>query len=190
MRRATRRYGLGVMNADPTEPGDSTRALSDLPPQNRLPALGRRGGGWVALQLVVFALAGATGWFGTRWAEPARPWLWAGAGVTFAAAIVLLLAGGAGLGRQLTPFPRPVATGQLRQDGIYRLVRHPIYGGVILCLLAWALASSPLALVTFALGCVFFEAKRRREESWLLAKYSGYEAYRGQVRSRFIPYLW
>ena len=106
------------------------------------------------------------------------------------AGIALLLAGGAGLGRQLTPFPRPVSTGELRQDGIYGLVRHPIYGGVILCLLAWALVSSPLALVPFAVGAAFFEAKRRREEAWLVAKFSGYEEYRKQVRRRFIPYLW
>ena len=178
------------MNSNPRLPEDSTGASSELPRQTRLPALGRRGGGWVALQIVLFALAGAAGWFGMRWPETARPWLWVGAGLTFAAAIVLLLAGGAGLGRQLTPFPRPLATGELRQDGIYRLVRHPIYGGVLLTLLAWALASSPLALVPWALGCAFFEAKRRREESWLLGQYAGYETYRQHVRSRFIPYLW
>ena len=122
--------------------------------------------------------------------RPRGPGCGSGAGLTFAAAIVLLLAGGAGLGRQLTPFRRPLATGELRQDGIYRLVRHPIYGGVLLTLLAWALASSPLALVPWALGCAFFEAKRRREESWLLGQYAGYETYRQHVRSRFIPYLW
>ena len=141
-------------------------------------------------QGVIFALAAVGGWFGAPWPATARSWFWASAGVVGIAGIALLLAGGAGLGRQLTPFPRPVSTGELRQDGIYGLVRHPIYGGVILCLLAWALASSPLALVPFAVGAAFFEAKRRREEAWLLEQFSGYEEYREQVRRRFIPYLW
>lgn len=144
----------------------------------------------MALQVVILAAALAVGWLGMRWPAAARPWLWAVAGVVGIAGIALLLAGGAGLGRQLTPFPRPVTTGELRQDGIYGLVRHPIYGGVILCLLAWALASSPLALVPLAVGAAFFEAKRRREETWLMAQFSGYGEYREHVRRRFIPYVW
>ena len=157
---------------------------------SRLPALGRRGGGWVVAQGVIFALAAAIGWFGMPWPATARSWLWAAAAAAFVAGIVLLLAGGAGLGRQLTPFPRPLTTGELRQDGIYGLVRHPIYGGVILCLLAWGLASSPLALVPFVLGAGFFDAKRRREEVWLLDQFPDYANYRERIRRQFIPFVW
>lgn len=171
-------------------PHDSSRIASGPPPRSRLPALGRRGGGWVVLQVMLFVAAGVAGWLGMGWPATARPWLWVAAAVAGIAGIALLLAGGAGLGRQLTPFPRPVETGELRQDGIYGLVRHPIYGGVTLCLLAWALVSSPLALVPFALGAAFFEAKRRREETWLLGQFAEYEAYRQRVRRQFIPYLW
>jgi protein-S-isoprenylcysteine O-methyltransferase Ste14 len=155
-----------------------------------LPALGRRGGGWVALQVVVFALAAGVGWLGMPWPAPAKPWLWGVGGVVLVAGIALLLVGGAGLGTQLTPFPRPVDTGALREDGIYGHVRHPIYGGVLLLILGWALVSSPLALVPFALAAGFFDAKRRREEVWLLARYPEYATYREQVPRRFVPFVW
>lgn len=143
----------------------------------------------MALQVVIFALAAAVGWLGSRWPSPARTFALVAGIVVLICGVGQLLAGGAGLGRQLTPFPRPLETGELRQDGVYGYVRHPIYGGVLLVLLAWALISSPLALLPFALAAVFFDAKRRREEMWLLARYPGYAAYREHVRHSFIPFV-
>lgn len=158
--------------------------------ENRLPDLGRRGGGWVALQAVIFVVAALVGWLGMRWPSPARPWLWVAGIVALVSGVGLLLAGGAGLGKQLTPFPRPVETGVLRQDGVYGFVRHPIYGGVLLLLLGWALVSSPLTLIPFLLAAGFFDAKRRREEMWLVAKYPEYAAYSERVPRRFVPFVW
>ena len=143
------------------------RHPEDRAGRRSLPDLGRRGGGWVALQAVLFVAAAGIGWYGARWPDASRLGLAIAAAVAFFAGIAMLLAGGAGLGRQLTPFPRPVASGELRQDGIYGRVRHPIYGGVLLLLLAWALASSPWALIAVAAATAFFDAKRRREERWL-----------------------
>lgn len=160
------------------------------PRPSRLPALGRRGGGWVVLQVVIFIVAAAAGLLGQAWPPAGRLWLRITGGLTFVAGVGLLLAGGAGLGRQLTPFPRPAPSGELRQDGVYGLVRHPIYGGVLLGLLAWALVTSPLALAPLALAAGFFDAKRRREEEWLLAQFPGYAEYRERVPRSFLPYLW
>ncbi len=175
-----------VMTAPPNPEPAPTRPRGP----NRLPALGSRGGGWVALQVVLFAAAGAAGLLGGGWPERARPWLWLAGGAAGVGGVALALLGGAGLGSQLTPFPRPVAAGELRQDGVYGLVRHPIYGGVLLILLGWSLLTSPAALVTFALAIVFFEAKRRREEAWLLDAHPDYADYRARVPRRFLPYLW
>lgn len=171
----------------PSPPADSAPGPSR---QSRLPALGRRGGGWVALQVVLFAGAAVAGLLGAGWPAAGRPWLWVVGGLVMAAGVGLLLVGGAGLGPQLTPFPRPVTAGELRQDGVYGLARHPIYGGVLLILLGWGLVSSPLALLPFVLGAGFFDAKRRREEAWLLERYPDYAGYRTRVPRRFIPYLW
>jgi protein-S-isoprenylcysteine O-methyltransferase Ste14 len=42
------------------------------------------------------------------------------------------------LGQNLTPLPHPRDDGQLVQTGIYGLVRHPLYSGVISLALAYA----------------------------------------------------
>jgi protein-S-isoprenylcysteine O-methyltransferase Ste14 len=156
----------------------------------RLPALGRRGGGWVAIQMALVAAAVATGLAGGSWSPAASPWLAVAGAVVALAGAGLMIGAGAGLGRQLTPFPRPVDDGVLRQDGVYGLVRHPMYGGALLLLLGWALLSSPLALVPLAVAAVFLDAKRRREEAWLAEQYAGYQDYRRQVRRQFIPFVW
>jgi protein-S-isoprenylcysteine O-methyltransferase Ste14 len=157
---------------------------------SRLPSLGRRGEGWVILQGVLLVAVVLTGLAGSPWPEAARTWLVFPAGLIAAAGAYLLVAGGAGLGHQLTPFPKPVTGGGLRQDGAYRLVRHPMYGGALLLVFAWALVSSPLALVPWALALTFLDAKRRREEAWLLEQHPDYEDFRRRVRARLLPLVW
>ena len=157
---------------------------------SRLPALGRKGGGWVAIQMALLAAAVVAGLAGAAWPPTASLWLAAAGVVAALAGAGLMVGGGAGLGRQLTPFPRPIDDGTLRQDGVYGLVRHPMYGGALLLMLGWALLSSPLALVPLGAAAVFLDAKRRREESWLCEQHAGYEGYRRSVRRQFIPFVW
>jgi protein-S-isoprenylcysteine O-methyltransferase Ste14 len=156
----------------------------------RLSALGSRGGGWVAIQMGLLAVAVAVGITGTAWPTSASPWLAAAGAIIALAGVALLVAGGAGLGPQLTPFPRPVDDGKLRRNGVYGLVRHPMYGGALLVMLGWALLSSPLALISLGVAAAFLDAKRRREEAWLVAKHPDYADYRRQVRRQFIPFVW
>ena len=123
-------------------------------------------------------------------ADRGGPWLAVAGGAIALAGVALLIAGGAGLGPQLTPFPRPVDDGALRRSGVYGLVRHPMYGGALLAMLGWALLSSPLALIPLGVAAAFLDAKRRREEAWLIAKHADYADYRRQVRRQFIPFVW
>ena len=67
-----------------------------------------------------------------------------------------LMAGGAALlgrglmdlGGNLTPVPHPRDDAQLVETGVYALVRHPLYGGLIATAVGWSLVSaSPLALL-------------------------------------------
>jgi len=157
---------------------------------SRLPSLGRRGGGWVGLQIAFLCAAVATGVLGSDWPPTTSHWLAAPGGVAVLVGAGLLVGGGVGLGRQLTPFPRPVAGGVLRQDGVYGWVRHPMYGGALLLILGWALLSSPLVLLPLGLAAVFLDAKRRREEAWLVEQHPGYADYRLKVPRRFIPWVW
>lgn len=76
-------------------------------------------------------------------------------------------------------------------SGPYRLVRHPMYAGAMLLLLA-----TPLALGSWvALPCpipllLVIVVRLLEEEKFLLANLSGYEAYCQQVRYRLVPFVW
>lgn len=157
---------------------------------SRLPSLGPRGEGWVAIQGVLIVAIVVCGVFGPRWPQAARPWLWAAAVLIGLAGLALFAGGSQRLGRQLTPFPKPVADGEIKRDGAFRLVRHPIYGGVLLLALAGALAVSPLMFAPWVVAGVFLDLKRRREEAWLCGHNPGYADYLNEVRRQFIPYVW
>jgi protein-S-isoprenylcysteine O-methyltransferase Ste14 len=175
------------MSRPPQDPAVSTGA-GDA--GTRLPALGPHGEGWVALQAGLFAASAFCGLRGPRWPRHATWPRLTAAAVLLATGLALFSGGSVRLGRLLTPFPRPVAGGDVRRTGAYGLVRHPLYGGVLLGSFAWALLTSPSALLPAALTVPFFELKRRREEAWLRKELPEYDAYSREVRRRFIPFVW
>jgi len=94
------------------------------------------------------------------------------------------------LGSNLTAFPRPVADGSLVETGLYGLVRHPIYCGVILCAVGWSIFRGSLPSLIVSIGLIlFFDRKAHQEEIWLAAQYPGYDAYRRRVR-KLIPFMY
>jgi len=157
---------------------------------SRLPQLGHRGEGWVALQVVLLAAMLAAGTKGRKWPSASRGMRMAAAGLSGLGGLYLFGDGVARLGRQITPFPKPVEEGSVKRTGAYRLVRHPMYGGVLLMTLAWSLVSSPLALMPWTVAVGFLDAKRRREEAWLIEESPDYEEYRTSVRHSLIPFVW
>ena len=160
---------------------------------SRIPALGPRGEGWVVLQFVLFVVIGATG---LVLSTPDRD-AWTSIGTVTG---TLLLLGGIGLGiaglaglqsgDALTAVPRPREASRLVESGAYGLVRHPIYGALIIGAVGWSLLrGSPAALLGAAALFVVLDLKRRREEIWLMERYPDYAAYRRRTR-RFIPWIW
>lgn len=154
-----------------------------------VPALGPRGEGWVVLQLLVLAAVGVVGLLAPGWPAAATTWLLVVGVVTAAAGGLLAVLGFRRLGSSLTAVPRPHDTAVLRAEGVYRRARHPIYGGILLVTLGFALLTSPWALVPWLLLVAVLSAKTVREEAWLHERYEGYGAYRARVRRRFVPYL-
>ncbi len=156
----------------------------------KLPDLGGRGEGWVLIQLVIFAAIAAAGTLGPAWSGGLRVGGLALAAALIAAGGALATRGVLDLRENLTPFPKPLADGRLVDTGSYGLVRHPIYGGLILAALGWGFATASLAAIAGALVlAVFFDLKSRREEVWLADRYDGYAAYRSRTR-KLLPWLY
>ena len=162
---------------------------------SRVPALGPRGEGWVALQLACFVLLAVAIWFGPHdrggdpTAEGTRQFVGYAIGMVGA---VLLGSGVAELrrARALSAMPRPTELGSLVERGPYRVVRHPIYGGLILGALGLAVITPWVGtLAAVGLLGVVLDLKRRREEAWLAERYSEYPAYRARTKA-LIPFLY
>ncbi len=82
------------------------------------------------------------------------------------------------LGRNLTPLPHPRDDGQLVQTGIYGLVRHPLYSGVISLALTFAAWQMSWVHLVGSIGLlIFFDAKAKKEEAWLTARFPEYANY-------------
>ncbi len=147
-----------------------------------------RGGAWVVGQaFVVLAVVGLSLRFDRTWSSAII--VRTGA-VLFVLAAIFGICGFAALGSNLTPLPQPTAKAYLVRHGIYGKVRHPIYTGVLLFLTGWALVWQSWPGLVAALGStLFFDAKARREERWLRARFPEYAAYQAETR-RFIPWIY
>jgi protein-S-isoprenylcysteine O-methyltransferase Ste14 len=79
---------------------------------------------------------------------------------------------------------------QLIESGPYRLVRHPIYTGVLLMLLALALESDSFqAMLGFAFACVALVIKLTQEEALMIRHFPDeYPSYRERVRA-LVPFV-
>jgi protein-S-isoprenylcysteine O-methyltransferase Ste14 len=156
-----------------------------------MPSLGRRGGGWVIIQIVLIWMLIAAGVRGR--ADIEGPMLVLA--VTLGTILIgigawLIVAGIRGLRESATPMPKPREDGSLIVDGVYAYVRHPVYLGVIVVAFGWAVAmDSFLALIVAAIYAVFLDLKSRREEVWLRAMYPDYDEYARRTR-RLIPYVY
>ncbi len=76
-------------------------------------------------------------------------------------------------------------------SGPYALARHPMYGGVVLIALGWAISfASLLGLgLTIALALVL-DLKARREEVWLGERYDDHDAYRKRTPRKLLPFIY
>jgi protein-S-isoprenylcysteine O-methyltransferase Ste14 len=85
-----------------------------------------------------------------------------------------------------------VAEGQtVVSTGPYAIVRHPMYAGAILVLVAMPLAlGSWWGLLLTPLSIAWFAWRLLHEERYLCQNLSGYTAYVQQVRYRLVPSVW
>ena len=76
-------------------------------------------------------------------------------------------------------------------SGVYSVVRHPMYTGVMLSIVAWPLIfGSPWALIPASLAALAFPYRAVNEERVLRERLPGYEEYMRRTPYRLLPGLW
>jgi protein-S-isoprenylcysteine O-methyltransferase Ste14 len=163
-----------------------------MPASSRLPRLGPRGEGWFALQLALMLLVALAALLDVYWPDAVTGIFVVLGLILIILAVVLFAFAGISLlfVRAITVFPRPREESALAQRGAYRVVRHPVYGAILLIAIGWSLALAPLGLIPAALLAIVFDLKARLEEAWLTERHPDYEAYRERTPHRFVPGLY
>jgi protein-S-isoprenylcysteine O-methyltransferase Ste14 len=163
-----------------------------MPASSRLPSLGAKGEGWVAIQAILLALVVASAFTGVYWPDSVASTLTVVGLILIVGGIVLLVAAGVSLvvARAATVLPHPREGSSVAQGGVYRFVRHPVYGAVLLLAFGASFAESPLGLVAAVLLALVFDLKARLEEAWLTERRPEYAGYCEQTQHRFVPGLY
>jgi protein-S-isoprenylcysteine O-methyltransferase Ste14 len=139
---------------------------------------------WVLIQAFLLALYGLALAFGASasWGV----WRWLGAPLVAIGAWVGLAALRMH-GRKLTPLPEPNPALGLQRTGVYAVIRHPMYTGLLLSAFGLAiLLQKPLAIVGATALTAFFNLKAREEERRLQRNYPEYADYQ-RATGRFLP---
>ncbi len=150
---------------------------------------GERGGWWVVVQFVLIGLVVlASGMDGP--VLPGGSFLRVVGVVLAAAGLVQASLGLLQLGDRLTPFPEPLDGGGIVHGGIYSIVRHPIYGGIVLGLVGvGSFRASVYGVLLAGIAGVFFWLKAGREEVRLTRRFPHYADYREETRARLVPWV-
>lgn len=112
------------------------------------------------------------------------------AGILCIAGLGFSTLGLAGLGKNLSIFPRPKRESELVESGAYAIVRHPIYCGLITAAIGWSIFRwSLLSFIASATLFLLFDVKARKEEAWLTEKFPEYPGYQKRVK-KLIPFIY
>ena len=98
-------------------------------------------------------------------------------------AFIILLVAIKDLGRNLSPFPRPINNSNLVTKGIYRFTRHPMYYSLIF--ISFGVFITKLSIyylfLSISLGLII-KFKIALEEEYLNNKFKNYFLYKNEVK--------
>lgn len=142
------------------------------------------GWGFVAVQaallVALVAVPGADHW-------PLPGWIRVVGLILVVVGLAVVAVSALRLGAALTPVPVPTERGALNTSGLYRLVRHPIYSGVMLAAIGVAARSGNIVTVGVAAALIAFLAvKASWEEKRLAEHYAEYADY-ASITPCFVP---
>jgi len=96
---------------------------------------------------------------------------------------IILLVAIKDLGRNLSPFPRPINNSNLVTTGIYRFTRHPMYYALII--ISFGVFITKLSIyylfLSISLGLII-KLKIALEEQYLNNKFKNYLIYKNEVK--------
>ena len=98
-------------------------------------------------------------------------------------AFIILLISLKELGRNLSPFPRPISNSNLVTTGIYRFTRHPMYYSLIF--ISFGVFITKLSIYYLFLSIFLFlimKFKIALEEKYLNNKFKNYLLYKNEVK--------
>ena len=98
-------------------------------------------------------------------------------------ALIIMLVSIKDLGRNLSPFPRPINNSNLVTTGIYRLTRHPMYYSLIFISIGFFIIKSTIyyLFLTISLALII-KFKIALEEKYLMNKFKNYLLYKNEVK--------
>tara|TARA_S200000501_G_C20408471_1_gene562416 strand:- start:39 stop:512 length:474 start_codon:yes stop_codon:yes gene_type:complete len=87
------------------------------------------------------------------------------------------------LGRNLSPFPRPIVNGNLTTSGIYSFIRHPMYYSLILISLGYFITKLTFYYLCLTISLsLIIKFKIILEEKYLNYKFKNYFIYTEKVK--------
>ena len=98
-------------------------------------------------------------------------------------AFIILLVAIKDLGRNLSPFPRPIKNSNLVITGIYRFTRHPMYYSLIFISIGVFIIKLSIyyLFLTISLALII-KFKIALEEKYLMNKFKNYLLYKNEVK--------
>jgi protein-S-isoprenylcysteine O-methyltransferase Ste14 len=98
-------------------------------------------------------------------------------------ALIILLVAIKDLGRNLSPFPRPIKNSDLVTTGIYRFTRHPMYYSLIFISFGFFIIKLSIYYLFLSICLVLIiKFKIALEEQYLNNKFKNYLLYKNEVK--------
>ena len=98
-------------------------------------------------------------------------------------AFIILLFAIKDLGRNLSPFPRPLNNSKLVTKGIYRFTRHPMYYSLIFISFGFFITKLSIYYLFLTISlCLIIKFKIFLEEQYLNNKFKNYLLYKNEVK--------
>ena len=96
---------------------------------------------------------------------------------------IILLVAIKDLGRNLSPFPRPIKNSNLVTKGIYRFTRHPMYYSLIFISFGFFITKLSIYYLFLSTSLILIiKFKIALEEQYLKNKYKNYLLYKNEVK--------